>query len=117
MVYSTEPRDEARFMKTPLLVAISLQNLQMVRLLIQSGADCNTGVGPLGLPIHKVWTKRESYLIDTGVGPLGLPIHKVWTKERLSYLINTGVGSLGVPIHKVWVWSGSTHSQGLNERM
>ena len=59
-VYSTEPRDEARFMKTPLLVAISLQNLQMVRLLIQSGADCNTGVGPLGLPIHKVCNRKEN---------------------------------------------------------
>jgi hypothetical protein len=30
-VYSTEPGDEARFMKTPLLVAISLQVDPMIR--------------------------------------------------------------------------------------
>jgi len=76
-VYTSEPRsatapggpifftgDENRFMKTPLLIAISLQNIQMVRLLIQAGADCNIGLGPLGLPIHKAVLKSDAALLQ-----------------------------------------------------
>ena len=48
-----EPGDGNRFMKTPLLIAISQKNIPMVRLLVKSGADCNMGIGPLGKHARK----------------------------------------------------------------
>ena len=59
-----EPGDGNRFMKTPLLVAIAQKNLPMVRLLVKAGADCNMGVGPLGLPIQKATLKNDVNLVQ-----------------------------------------------------
>ena len=59
-----EAGDESRFMKTPLLVAISLQRIKMVQILVTAGADCNMGIGPLGLPIQKAALKNDVTYVE-----------------------------------------------------